>query len=54
MVRGFNVSNAQVNGSGDTWSEQSRPLFRLDVGAKGNAAFLRVQAQAERGGVLLP
>lgn len=30
MVRGFNVSNAQVNGSGDTWSEQSRPLLQVE------------------------
>lgn len=30
MVRGFNVSNAQVNGSGDSWSEQSRPLLQVE------------------------
>jgi type IV secretion system protein VirD4 len=30
MVRGFNVSNAQVNGSGDNLSEQSRPLLQVE------------------------
>lgn len=30
MVRGFNVSNAQVNGSGDSLSEQSRPLLQVE------------------------
>jgi len=30
MVRGFNVSNNQVNGSGDNWSEQSRPLLQVE------------------------
>ena len=30
MVRGYNVSNAQVNGSGDNWSEQSRPLLQVE------------------------
>ncbi|AXE65553.1 hypothetical protein BBF93_15940 [Hyphomonas sp. CACIAM 19H1] len=30
MVRGFNVSSAQVNGSDDTWSEQSRPLLQVE------------------------
>lgn len=30
MVRGFNVSNNQVNGSGDSWSEQSRPLLQVE------------------------
>ena len=30
MVRGFNVSNAQVNGSGDTLIEQSRPLLQVE------------------------
>lgn len=30
MVRGFNVSNSQVNGSGDNLSEQSRPLLQVE------------------------
>lgn len=30
MVRGFNVSNNQVNGSGDSLSEQSRPLLQVE------------------------
>ena len=30
MVRGFNVSNNQVNGSGDNLSEQSRPLLQVE------------------------
>ncbi|MDX2259283.1 MAG: TraM recognition domain-containing protein [Hyphomicrobiaceae bacterium] len=30
MVRGFNVSNAQVNGSGDSLSEQARPLLQVE------------------------
>jgi type IV secretion system protein VirD4 len=30
MVRGFNVSNSQVNGSGDSLSEQSRPLLQVE------------------------
>ncbi len=30
LVRGYNVSNAQVNGSGDNWSEQSRPLLQVE------------------------
>lgn len=30
MVRGFNVSNAQVNGSGDNLVEQSRPLLQVE------------------------
>lgn len=30
MVRGFNVSNAQVSGSGDNLSEQARPLLQLE------------------------
>ena len=30
MVRGFNVSNAQVNGSGDSLVEQSRPLLQVE------------------------
>lgn len=30
MVRGFNVSNNQVNGSGDSLSEQARPLLQVE------------------------
>lgn len=30
MVRGFNVNQNQVNGSGDNLSEQSRPLLQVD------------------------
>lgn len=30
MVRGFNVNNNQVNGSGDSLSEQSRPLLQVE------------------------
>ncbi len=30
MVRGFSVNNAQVNGSGDQLSEQSRPLLQIE------------------------
>lgn len=30
MVRGFNVNQNQVNGSGDTLSEQSRPLLQVE------------------------
>ncbi|KKB76810.1 type IV secretory pathway protein VirD4 [Devosia limi DSM 17137] len=30
MVRGFNVNANQVNGSGDTLSEQSRPLLQVE------------------------
>ena len=30
MVRGFNISNAQVNGSGDNLVEQSRPLLQVE------------------------
>ena len=30
MVRGFNVSNAQVNGSGDNLVEQARPLLQVE------------------------
>ncbi|WP_244459948.1 type IV secretory system conjugative DNA transfer family protein [Roseomonas fluvialis] len=30
MVRGFNVSNNQVNGSGDNLVEQSRPLLQVE------------------------
>lgn len=30
MLRGFSVSNAQVNGSGDNWGEQSRPLLQVE------------------------
>jgi type IV secretion system protein VirD4 len=30
MVRGFNVSNAQVNGSGDNLGEQARPLLQVE------------------------
>ncbi|TCI00595.1 type IV secretory system conjugative DNA transfer family protein [Roseococcus sp. SYP-B2431] len=30
MVRGFNVSNNQVNGSGDNLSEQARPLLQVE------------------------
>lgn len=30
MVRGFNVNNNQVNGSGDNLSEQSRPLLQVE------------------------
>ena len=30
MVRGFNVNQNQVNGSGDNLSEQSRPLLQVE------------------------
>lgn len=30
MMRGFNVNNNQVNGSGDSLSEQSRPLLQVE------------------------
>ena len=30
MVRGFNVNQNQVNGSGDSLSEQSRPLLQVE------------------------
>lgn len=30
MVRGFNVNNSQVNGSGDNLVEQSRPLLQVE------------------------
>jgi type IV secretion system protein VirD4 len=30
MVRGFNVSNNQVNGSGDNLAEQARPLLQVE------------------------
>lgn len=30
MVRGFNVNNNQVNGSGDNLSEQARPLLQVE------------------------
>ncbi|WP_244604581.1 MULTISPECIES: hypothetical protein [Mesorhizobium] len=30
MVRGFNVSNNQVNGSGDNLSEQARPVLQVE------------------------
>ncbi len=30
MMRGFNVSNAQVNGSGDNLGEQARPLLQVE------------------------
>jgi type IV secretion system protein VirD4 len=30
MVRGYSVSQAQVNGAGDSWSEQSRPLLQVE------------------------
>jgi len=30
MMRGFNVSNSQVQGSGDNLSEQSRPLLQVE------------------------
>lgn len=30
MVRGFSVSNAQVNGSGDNLGEQARPLLQVE------------------------
>jgi type IV secretion system protein VirD4 len=30
MVRGFNISNSQVNGSGDNLIEQARPLLQVE------------------------
>lgn len=30
MVKGFSLNNAQVSGSGDTWSEQARPLLQVE------------------------
>lgn len=43
MVRGFNVNNNQVNGSGDSLSEQSRPLLQVEdirVATGGDRALL--------------
>lgn len=43
MVRGYSVSLAQVNGAGDNWSEQSRPLLQVqDIRAAtgGESALL--------------
>jgi len=43
MVRGFSVSNAQVNGSGDNLGEQSRPLLQVEdvrVATGGERALL--------------
>lgn len=30
MVKGFSLNNAQVSGSGDSWSEQARPLLQVE------------------------
>jgi type IV secretion system protein VirD4 len=43
MVRGFNVNNNQVNGSGDNLSEQSRPLLQVEdirIATGGETALL--------------
>jgi type IV secretion system protein VirD4 len=43
MVRGFNVNNNQVNGSGDNLSEQSRPLLQVEdirIATGGDKALL--------------
>lgn len=43
MVRGFNVNQNQVNGSGDSLSEQSRPLLQVEdirLATGGDSALL--------------
>lgn len=46
MVRGFNVSNAQVNGSGDSWSEQARPLLQVeDIRAATGGSYGLLEAR---------
>jgi len=46
MVRGFNVSNNQVNGSGDTLGEQSRPLLQVeDIRAATGGAHALLDAR---------
>lgn len=48
MVRGFNVSNNQVNGSGDSLSEQSRPLLQVEdirAATGGGTALLESRDQ---------
>ncbi len=48
MVRGFNVNNNQVNGSGDSLSEQSRPLLQVEdirAATGGDSALLEARDQ---------
>ncbi len=48
MVRGFNVNNNQVNGSGDNLSEQARPLLQVEdirIATGGNTALLESRDQ---------
>jgi type IV secretion system protein VirD4 len=48
MVRGYNVSSAQVNGSGDNWSEQSRPLLQVeDIRALTGGAYALLDSRDE-------
>lgn len=48
MVRGFNVNQNQVNGSGDSLSEQSRPLLQVEdirIATGGETALLESRDQ---------
>lgn len=48
MVRGFNVNQNQVNGSGDSLSEQSRPLLQVEdirAATSGETALLESRDQ---------
>lgn len=48
MVRGFNVNQNQVNGSGDNLSEQSRPLLQVEdirLATGGESALLESRDQ---------
>lgn len=48
MVRGFNVNQNQVNGSGDSLSEQSRPLLQVEdirAATGGDTALLESRDQ---------
>jgi type IV secretion system protein VirD4 len=48
MVRGFNVNSNQVNGSGDSLSEQSRPLLQVEdirAATGGETALLEARDQ---------
>jgi type IV secretion system protein VirD4 len=48
MVRGFNVNSNQVNGSGDSLSEQSRPLLQVEdirSATGGETALLEARDQ---------
>ncbi|MCL4850867.1 MAG: hypothetical protein KJZ78_05730 [Bryobacteraceae bacterium] len=48
MVRGFNVNQNQVNGSGDSLSEQARPLLQVEdirVATGGECGLLEARDQ---------